>query len=360
MRVLVAMSGGVDSSVAALLLKEAGHDVVGLFLRNGVAAPEAGGRPGHQGCCSVDDARDARRVADLLGIPFYALDYADGFGRLVDYFVDSYNRGETPSPCVLCNQWLKFGSLAELARGLGAEKIATGHYARTEPRPDGRTALRRAADPAKDQTYFLGSLSQEQLARSLFPVGHLTKPEVREIARRAGLRTAEKPESMEICFVPGGDYRRLLEERAPGALRAGDVVDEAGRVLGRHAGFQSFTIGQRRGVGVALGAPAYVTEIDAARNLVRIGPRAALERRELEARDVVWGARGEPAEDEWVRCEAQVRHRARPAKASAARISGARARVVFDAPVDAIAPGQAVVLYAGDEVLAGGFIERSN
>lgn len=349
------MSGGVDSSVAALLLKEAGHDVVGLFLRNGVKAPADGGaRPGHQGCCSVEDAHDARRVADVLGIPFYALDYQDDFARLVDYFVDSYNRGETPSPCVLCNQWLKFGSLLTFARSIGAHAVATGHYARVERRPAGRTALRRAADRAKDQTYFLASLSQEQLAACLFPVGELTKPEVRELARRAGLRTAEKAESMEICFVPGGDYRRLLEER--GDLREGPIVDEAGREVGRHAGFQSFTIGQRRGLGVALGAPAYVTAIDAARNLVKIGPRAALARRELTADRVTWGARGEPAAGEEVRCEAQVRHRHAPASASAARLASGEVRVRFDAPVDAIAPGQAVVLYDGEEVLAGGWI----
>jgi tRNA-specific 2-thiouridylase len=359
-RILVAMSGGVDSSVAALLLKEAGFDVVGLFLRNGVTAPAQGARPGRQGCCSVEDANDARRVALRLGIPFYALDYGEGFGRLIDYFVDSYNRGETPAPCVLCNQWLKFGSLLAFAREIGAEAVATGHYARVEARPGGRFALRRAADPAKDQSYFLASLAQEQLARSRFPVGHLSKAEVREIARRAGLPTAEKPESMEICFVPGGDYRRLIEERAPGALREGDIVDEAGRPLGRHGGHQRFTIGQRRGVGLARGEPAYVTAIDAARNLVTIGPRAALARREVAGERMIWGGRGAPAAGEAVRCLAQVRHRHRagPAVARAEGAGGGRVRVVFDAPVEAIAPGQALVLYDGDEVIAGGFISR--
>lgn len=355
-RILVAMSGGVDSSVAALLLKEAGHDVVGVFLRNGVKAPERG-RPGHQGCCSVEDAADARRVADALGIPFYALDYREGFGRLVDHFVASYNRGETPSPCVLCNQWLKFGSLVALARELGAAAVATGHYARLAPRADGRLALRRAADAAKDQTYFLASLSQEQLARSRFPVGELTKAEVRERARRAGLRTAEKPESMEICFVPDGDYRRLIAERAPGALAEGAIVDERGREVGRHGGFQTFTIGQRRGLGIGgLAEPAYVTAIDPARNLVTIGPRASLARRGLVGERVVWGGRGTPPAGEWVRCTAQVRHRHRPAPAAARALADGRVEVRFDEPVDAIAPGQALALYDGDEVVAGGWI----
>ena len=355
-RILVAMSGGVDSSVAALLLQQAGFEVVGLFLRNGVKAPEGGGRPGHQGCCSVDDAHDAARVADLLGIAFYALDYKDGFERLIESFVDSYGRGETPSPCVLCNQWLKFGSLLEFSRKIGASAVATGHYARTVVRPDGRVALLRAADRAKDQSYFLASLSQQQLSACRFPLGHLTKPAVRELARGAGLRTAEKAESMEICFVPGGDYRRLLEERAPGSLRPGPIVDEEGAEVGTHDGFQGFTIGQRKGLGVARGAPAYVTEIDPSRNLVRIGTRPALARRDLLARDVVWGGRGEPSPGEAIRCQVQVRHRHAPAPASARREPDGRVRVDFDEPIDAIAPGQAVVLSLGDEILAGGWI----
>jgi tRNA-specific 2-thiouridylase len=358
-RVVVAMSGGVDSSVAALLLKEAGCEPIGLFLRNGVSAPKGeGARPGRQGCCSVEDAQDARRVAVRLGIPFYALDYRERFERLIESFVASYQRGETPSPCVLCNQWLKFGSLLEFARDIGAAGVATGHYARTERRPDGRTALLRAKDGAKDQSYFLASLSQEQLAACRFPLGDLSKPEVREIARRAGLPTAEKPESMEICFVPGGDYRRLLEERAPGSLRPGPIVDERGRTVGEHAGFQTVTIGQRRGLGLALGVPAYVTEIDPARNLVRIGPRAALGRRSLCAERTTWVSREAPRAGEEIRCEAQVRHRHRaaPAVARALDRGGERIEVRFDEPVEAVAPGQAVVLYAGDEVIAGGWI----
>ncbi len=362
-RVLVAMSGGVDSSVAAFLLREAGCDVVGLFLRNGVSSE---GRAGslRQGCCSVEDALDARRVADRLGIPFYALDYKEGFGRLIDYFVDSYNRGETPSPCVLCNQWLKFGSLLAFAREIGAAAVATGHYARVERTGGGggagRYALRRAADRAKDQTYFLASLSQEQLAAARFPVGGLTKPEVREIARRAGLRVAEKPESMEICFVPGGDYRRLLAERAAGALRAGEIRDERDRAVGTHAGYQTVTVGQRRGLGLALGRPAYVTEIDPARNLVRVGPREALARRALRGERMTWVSRDPPAPGEEVRCEAQVRHRHPPAPATARALDegGATVEVRFDRPVEAIAPGQALVLYEGDYVLAGGWIAR--
>ncbi len=359
-RVVAAMSGGVDSSVTALLLKEAGHDVVGLFLKNGVSAP-SDARPGHQGCCSVEDAGDARRVADALQIPFYALDYGDEFDRLIDRFVADYGAGRTPSPCVLCNQRLKFGSLGEFARRIGATAVATGHYAQVERAPSGRFALRRAADRAKDQTYFLASLSQDQLAACRFPVGGMTKPEVREIARRAGLRTAEKPESMEICFVPGGDYRRVLEERAPGSLRPGEIVDEGGRVLGRHAGHQGFTIGQRRGLGLAAPAPVYVTAIDAPANRIVVGPREALGRRELVATDVVWGAGDAPPPGETVRCAAQVRSRHAPAPAAAEALPDGRVRVRFDAPVDAIAPGQAVALYdeAGEVVLAGGFIDAA-
>ncbi len=353
-RVVAAMSGGVDSSVAALLLTEAGHDVVGLFLKNGV---QAGGRAGRQGCCSVEDAADARRVADALGIPFYALDYGGEFERLIDRFVAEYNAGRTPSPCVLCNQWLKFGALVEFARKLGASAVATGHYARIERREDGRRVLLRAVDRAKDQSYFLAGLTPAQLAWARFPVGGRSKPEVREIARRAGLRVAEKPESMEICFVPGGDYRRLLEERAPGSLRPGEIVDESGRAIGSHGGFQGFTIGQRRGLGLALTQPAYVTSIDAARNRLVVGPWAALARDELLADGVVWVSRNPPAIGEAIRCAAQVRHRHVPAAATATLEQGGRLRVRFDRPVDAIAPGQVVALYDGDVVLGGGFIQ---
>jgi tRNA-uridine 2-sulfurtransferase len=359
-RIVAAMSGGVDSSVAALLLQEAGYDVVGLFLKNGVKAPEPGqgSRPGRQGCCSIDDAADARRVADALRIPFYALDYGREFSRIIEYFVDEYNSGKTPSPCVLCNTWLKFGTLVEFAKKLGAEAVATGHYARVDVlEGDGpRYALRRAADRAKDQTYFLSGLTQEQLAWCRFPVGGLTKPEVREIARRADLRVAEKPESMEICFVPTGDYRRVLEERAPGSLREGDIVDEDGNALGRHGGFQGFTIGQRKGLKLAMAEPTYVTGLDPGQNRVIVGPREALAREELIAEKVVWGSRVAPAVGDKIPCAVQIRHRHTPVPATAEVEADGRVRVRFDRPVDAIAAGQAVALYDGEYVLAGGFI----
>lgn len=357
-RVIAAMSGGVDSSVAALLLKEAGYDVVGVFLKNGVREPADGARPGHQGCCSIEDAADARRVADALGIPFYAVDYSGGFARLIDRFVSDYNAGRTPSPCVLCNQWLKFGTLLDLARQLSATTVATGHYARIERHPGGRFALLRAIDRAKDQSYFLSGLTQAQLAACRFPVGGMTKPEVRARARAAGLRTAEKAESMEICFVPGGDYRALLAERSPDAVRPGEIVDRAGAVLGRHEGHQGFTVGQRRGLGLARSLPVYVTAIDAGANRIIVGPRENLAREELTADEVVWVSRPPPAVGEPLRCAAQIRHRHAPAPATATVLSGGRVRVRFDRPEDAVAPGQAVALYdeAGEEVLAGGWI----
>ncbi len=375
-RVVAAMSGGVDSSVAALLLKEAGCDVVGLFLRNGVKAPAAEGGGGggavgddagppvrrpRQGCCSAEDAADARRVADRLGIPFYALDYEEAFDSLIADFVRDYADGRTPSPCVLCNQRLKFGKLLEFAGAIGAAAVATGHYARVEapPGPGGRFRLRRARDASKDQTYFLCGLGQAQLARARFPVGGLTKPEVRAIARRAGLPVAEKPESMEICFVPGGDYRAVVAERAPAALRAGEVVDEAGRVLGRHGGIAGFTVGQRRGLGVALGRPAYVLRIEPAANRLVVGDRGSLYRRELEAERLIWIDREAPDPgDGPLRLEARIRHNHRPAAATVRAGADGRARVVFDEPQLAVAPGQAVVLYDGEIVVAGGFIGR--
>jgi tRNA-specific 2-thiouridylase len=358
-RVVVAMSGGVDSSVAALLEREAGRDVVGLFLRNGVTGDAHAARPGHQGCCSVEDAADARRVADALGIDFYALDYGGEFERLIESFVDDYAAGRTPSPCVLCNRWLKFGSLVAFARRIGASAVATGHYARISETPGGPRRLLRAADRAKDQSYFLAGLAPEQLAWCRFPVGGMTKDEVRARARAAGLRTAEKPESMEICFVPGGDYRTLVASRAPGAMREGEVVDESGAVLGRHGGHAAFTIGQRRGIGVAAAAPRYVTAIDPRRNLVVVGPRASLAKESLTADRFVWTSRGAPPAGESIDCAAQIRHRHVPAPAIADALPDGRVRVRFAAPVEAAAPGQAVALYDGDVVLGGGFIAEA-
>jgi tRNA-specific 2-thiouridylase len=357
-RVVVAMSGGVDSSVACLLMKEQGYDCVGLFLKNGISA---GPNASHfkQGCCSVEDAGDARRVAEHLGVPFYALDYGDDFGRLIDHFVDEYAAGRTPSPCVHCNTWLKFGKLTAFAQSLGAVAVVTGHYAQRVELPGGRFGLRRAADEAKDQTYFLASLSQEQLRWARFPLAAMTKDEVRDRAEAAGLRTARKPESMEICFVPDGDYRKVLEEHRPGTFREGEIVDhETGRVVGTHQGYPGFTVGQRRGLGVAAGHPIYVTEIEPATNRVKVGPKNLLARSRLLGERMTWVSVECPEGP--IRCRAQVRHRSEPRLATATPLPGAEVDVALDDSVDAIAPGQALALYAEDEdlVLAGGWIQK--
>ncbi|MBI2899418.1 MAG: tRNA 2-thiouridine(34) synthase MnmA [Planctomycetes bacterium] len=346
------MSGGIDSSVSALLLRRQGHDVVGVFLRNGVRHPP--GASAKRGCCSIEDAWDARRVADRLDIPFYALNFEEAFGRIVDYFVGEYDRGATPNPCVVCNRDLKFGRLFDYADAIGAEFVATGHYARVER--NSRAVLHRGADPRKDQSYFLFPLRQEQLARTMFPVGGMEKSEVRALAREAGLRVAEKPESMEICFVPDDDYRRLLRERIPGRLREGAFVTTSGEVVGRHGGHQLFTIGQRKGLGVALGRPAYVVAIDAESNTVVLGEERDLERANLVAREVNWIA-AEPRLGDAIDAEVKIRYNHAGAEARVEPLEGGRARVVFAAPQRAIARGQAAVFYRGDEVLGGGWIE---
>jgi tRNA-uridine 2-sulfurtransferase len=359
MHVLVAMSGGVDSSAAAALLVDAGHQVTGVFLRNGVAAgPRAAA--GKQGCCSVGDAADAARVADVLGVAFYSLDFADGFDRIVDDFVRSYAAGRTPNPCVLCNRDLKFGRLMEFADAIGADAVATGHYAAVADR-GGRAGLRVPVDRAKDQTYVLFPLGQADLRRTVFPLADRTKLETRAFAARRGLPVADKPESMEICFVPGGDYREVVAARAPHALVPGDVVDEAtGAVVGRHAGVGSVTIGQRRGLGVATGEPRFVARIDVARNAVIVGDAASVLRRRVRVAGWNAVAAAAPSPGEAVRGFAKVRrnHAPQPAEMRADPDGGDGAmRVVFDEPVKAPAPGQALVLYddAGF-VLGGGWI----
>lgn len=360
MRVIAAMSGGVDSSAAAALLVEQGHEVTGVFLRNGIAAgPWAAS--GRQGCCSVGDAADAGRVAEILGIPFYCLDFADSFDALIDDFARDYARGRTPNPCVACNRDLKFGRLLQFADGLGADAVATGHYAAVEAR-GGRAGLRVPADRRKDQTYVLFPLGQAALARVLFPLAAMTKDETRALAARRGLPVAEKPESMELCFVPGGDYREVLAERAPAALAPGDVVDErTGAVVGRHAGVGTVTVGQRRGLGISAGTPVYVTAVDAARNVVVTGGADALLRRTVRVDD--WNAVSAPtpAAGGSLRGRAKVRrnHEPQPATLTADGASGAM-RVEFDEPVRAPAPGQALVLYDDDGfVLGGGWITSS-
>jgi tRNA-specific 2-thiouridylase len=353
-RTLVAMSGGVDSSVAALLLKREGRDVVGVFMRSGVAAP--GGAERARTCCGVADAYDARRVADALGVPFYVLDFEEDFRKLIDGFCDAYDRGATPNPCILCNRDLKFGRLLAYADTVGAGAVATGHYARREAR-DGRVLLRRGADAAKDQSYVLFPLSQDQLGRTRFPLGDLTKAEVRSLAREAGLPVMDKPESMEICFVPGDDYRALLRERIPGRIREGELRHVDGRVLGRHPGHQFFTIGQRHGLGVALGEPAYVVRIDPATNTVVLGGAEGLLSGGCTVRDVVWGiAPPTPGSERKAAVQIRSQHRAAPAVVTA--LDGDRAAVRFGSPQRAVTPGQAAVFYEGEVVLGGGWIER--
>jgi len=350
-RVLVAMSGGVDSSVAAALLVEQGFEVVGVTMR----LSGGGSR-----CCSLDDVEDARRVAARLGIRFYVADYAEEFRReVMEPFADAYLAGRTPIPCVACNGRFKFHRLLERARALGADTVATGHYARLERDPaSGAIALLRGADPAKDQSYFLFDLGPAQLASAHFPVGALDKREVRARARELGLATADKPESMEICFVPDGDYAAVVESLRPGAAPGpGDVVDEAGRPVGRHRGVHRFTVGQRRGLDVALGERVYVKALDATHNRVVVAPRERLAARGTRLRATSWVAGAPPPAP--VRAQVRVRHRHAGAAACVEPEAGGAATVRFDVPVEAVTPGQAAVFYDGERVLGGGWIEEA-
>ncbi len=353
-RVVLAMSGGVDSSVAAYLLREQGYDVVGLFMRTGVGAADDDRAAHKRGCCSAADAADARRVADKLDIPFYALDFEREFAGVIDYFADEYLSGRTPNPCVVCNSRLKFGRLRAYGRQLEADFIATGHYARVVAGPAG-PELHQAADPDKDQSYVLFGLKPELLPHVLFPVGDCRKSEVRALAREAGLGVADKPDSVEICFVPGGDHARLVRSRRPGAATAGHIVDTAGEVLAAHDGIERFTVGQRKGLGFAAGERRYVLRIVPGDNTVVVGDREELLATGLEASDVNWLA--EPPAGP-IACTAKVRYRHEPAAATVEALPGGRARVRFAEPVSAVTPGQAVVFYSGTRVLGGGWIEQ--
>jgi tRNA-specific 2-thiouridylase len=353
MRIVIAMSGGVDSSVAAALLKDAGHDVVGLSMQlyDQRSSPEAFGS-----CCSLDDLYDARRVANAIGIPHYIVNFEDRFrDTVVRDFVSAYAAGRTPIPCVRCNADLKFATLAEKASAFDAVAVATGHYARVDFDEDRRRyRLRRGLDAGKDQSYFLFLLTQDQLARAAFPVGGLTKPEVREHARRLGLEVADKPDSHEICFVPDGDAGGFVERHLDGEDRSGQIIDSSGRVLGRHHGVHRLTVGQRKGLGLAEGVPLYVLRLDADARQVVVGPREELGGRTLEASAVNWIAGDAPSSPQ--RLTARIRHRHQDAPALVTPIGSDRASVVFDAPQIAISPGQAVVFYDGDEVIGGGWI----
>ena len=347
-KIVTAMSGGVDSSVAALLLVRAGYEVTGLFMRTG---SHGDGRTGS--CCSLEDSEDARRVADRLGIPFYALNFEREFAAVIDDFVSEYARGRTPNPCVICNRDLKFGKLYEYAAAAGADQVATGHYAAVV-REGERFAVRRGRDPGKDQSYVLFVLSQAQLGRTVLPLGDLPKDEVRRVARDAGLPVSGKPDSQEICLGPPGGYRDLLRER--GVATPGPIVDAEGRELGRHEGMEFFTVGQRRGLGLAGAEPIYVTGIEAETATVRVGPREALGRRTLVAERWTAGGRPEPGDGESWRARVQIRYRHPAAPATVTGRGMGRVEVVFDDPEPAVAPGQAAVAYVGESVAGGGWI----
>ena len=362
--VAVAMSGGVDSSTVAAVLLQNGRPVVGLTMQlwNQRRLPELQGEgPAQHRCCSLDDVYDAKRVAQHLKFPHYVVNFEQQFEeRVVRPFVQQYLAGRTPIACTNCNTDVKFEPLLQMARQIGAERLATGHYARIRKNElSGRHQLLRARDDSKDQSYFLWGLTQEQLSRSEFPLGELTKDEVRQLARSVNLPVAEKPESMELCFVPNGNYVQFIhayarEDGRPIQDKEGDIVTEDGAVIGRHTGVHNYTVGQRRGLGFATGKAIYVLAIDAEHNRVIVGEDDALRATTLEIEDVNWVSIEEPVAP--VRAQVKIRHKHEPAAATVDASPGNRARITFDAPQRAITPGQAAVIYDGDVVLGGGWI----
>lgn len=356
-RVVVAMSGGVDSSVAAALLVREGYDVIGMMMRLW-SEPGRGPNAPLNRCCTPDQMADARRVADQLNIPFYVVDVKDYFRRtIVQFFIDEHARGRTPNPCIECNREIRFSYLLDRARALGADYLATGHYARVQKEDGGAYRLLKAIDRGKDQSYVLHVLGQEQLAQVLFPVGNYLKDEVRAMAERWELPIAQKQESMDLCFLGDGDYRRFLREHAGEPIEPGPIVDRDGTELGRHNGLPYYTIGQRKGLGISAQEPLYVLDKNSKRNALVVGPRVELGQTALRARDVNWIAGNPPAEP--VRAAVKIRYKAKPAMATVRPMPDGHVLVQFDDHVIGATPGQGVTFYDGDICLGGGLIADS-
>ncbi len=353
-KILMAMSGGVDSSVAAALLAKEGHEVVGCFMRLGSVGDQLDQEVsiGHKGCCSITDAHDARHVSAKLGMSFYALDFKEDFSRIIDYFVDEYNAGRTPNPCVRCNDWLKFGKLHDYAKSIGAQFVASGHHAQIKQGEAG-AELHMGADAGKDQSYVLFGASRDRIGEMMLPIGHLQKSEVRELAKEFDLPIFNKPDSQEICFVPDDKYANLIAKKTPGSMKRGDVLDASGNVIGQHEGQQKFTIGQRRGLGIALRKPAYVVAKDPVLNTVTIGGEELLNTHAVIAKETNWLI---DESETWLPCQAKIRYNTEPTLGKV-RAVGEFLEVQFDAPQRGGAPGQAVVCYQGTKVICGGWID---
>jgi tRNA-specific 2-thiouridylase len=353
-RVVVGMSGGVDSSTTAALLMQQGYEVIGITLK---LWPQNCAARAEDKCCGPQAVMDARGVCGKLGIPFYLVDESGNFKKeVIQYFAAEYKAGRTPNPCVLCNEKLKFGALLDRARELGADHVATGHYARIEPGPNGRTLLKKGCDPLKDQSYFLFSLKQEQLSRALMPLGILTKPETRELARHSELKIADKEESMEICFVPDNDYGKFLLDSGAMVRHRGEMVDLSGRVLGHHDGIEFFTIGQRKGLGISSTHPLYVVALDPETNRVILGGNTDLDRDDFRVEHCNWIAFDTPPDT--LEVSAKIRYKNPGTPATVTLLPDGAVNVRLHAPQRAVTPGQACVFYDGDVVVGGGWIAR--